>query len=87
MVIFVDRTKTLRPGADDISLNGSGSILEISGTIYAPNASAKLNGSDTSAVSAQVIAWSFQINGSGTGLTIDFDGDELFHLTGVGLVQ
>jgi hypothetical protein len=85
MVMFLDRTKTT--GGDDISLNGSNAVLNITGTIYAPKASVKLNGSNTSVVSAQIIAWSFQINGSGAGLTIDYAGAELFHLKGVGLVQ
>lgn len=87
MVIFIDRTKTMRPG-DDIFLNGSGSILDIAGTIYAPNGSVRLNGSDTTAaVSAQIIAWSFQINGSGAALTLNYDPAKVFHVRGSGLVQ
>jgi hypothetical protein len=84
MVIFVDRTKT-KP--DDIFLDGAGSILNISGTIYAGRGTIRLNGSDTTAVSAQLICWSFQVNGSGAGLTINYAPDALFHVKGVGLVE
>jgi len=87
MVIFVDRTRTMRPG-DDIFLNGANSVLDISGTIYVPNGSVRLNGSDsTAAISAQLICWTFQVNGSGAGLTINYRGDQLFHLRGSGLVE
>jgi hypothetical protein len=84
MVIFVDRTQS-KP--DDIFLDGESSVLNISGTIYAANGTVRLNGSDSDAVSAQIICWTFQVNGSGAGLTIDYDPDDLFHLTGTGLVQ
>jgi hypothetical protein len=84
MVIFADRTKS-KP--DDIMLNGSNSSLSISGTIYAANGTVKLNGGATTVVSAQVICWSFQVNGSAASFTIDYDGSKLFHLKGVGLVE
>lgn len=84
MVIFVDRTKS-KP--DDIMLNGANSNLNISGTIYAANGTVQLNGGATSVVSAQVICWSFQVNGSGPGFTINYDANNLFHLKGVGLVE
>lgn len=88
MVFFVDRTKTMRPGTDDMYLNGAGSILNITGTVYVPNGSVRLNGSDTTAaVSAQIIAWSFQINGSGAAFTINYDPAKVFHVRGSGLVQ
>lgn len=84
MVMFVDRTKS-KP--DDIMLNGSNSSLSISGTIYAANGTVKLNGGATTVVSAQVICWSFQVNGSAASFIIDYDGSKLFHLKGVGLVE
>jgi len=84
MVMFVDRTRS-KP--DDIMLNGSNSSLSISGTIYAPHGTVKLNGGATTVVSAQVICWSFQVNGSAASFTIDYDGTKLFHLKGVGLVE
>jgi Putative Flp pilus-assembly TadE/G-like len=84
MVIFVDRTRS-KP--DDVDLDGSASTLSISGTIYAPSGTVKLNGSSSTSVSAQVICWSFQVNGSGASFTINYDGTKLFHLKGVGLVE
>jgi hypothetical protein len=85
MVIFVDRTKS-KPA--DVDLDGAGSFLTLSGTIYAPSGVVKLNGSDTTAdVDVQLICWTFQINGSGASLTINYDPSKLFHLTGVGLVE
>jgi hypothetical protein len=85
MVIFVDRTKS-KPA--DIDLDGAGSFLTLSGTIYAPSGVVKLNGSDSTAdVDVQLICWTFQLNGSGASLTINYDPDKLFHVTGVGLVE
>jgi hypothetical protein len=86
MVIFVDRAAGFG-GVDDIDLNGGGSTLDVTGTIYAPSGKVKLNGSSTDVVSAQVICYNFQVNGSGSAFTINYDGDSLFHLQGVGLVE
>jgi hypothetical protein len=87
MVIFVDRALAAG-GGDDIDLNGSNSILELSGTIYSPTGTVKLNGSDSTAdVSAQFICWSFQINGSGAGFTLTYSPDDVFHVRGTGLVE
>jgi hypothetical protein len=84
MVIFVDR-KQAKPA--DIDLNGATSTLSITGTLYAPSGTVKLNGSSSTSVSAQIICWSFQVNGSGASFTINYDADKLFHLKGVGLVE
>jgi hypothetical protein len=86
MVIFVDRSASFG-GGFDIDLNGEDANLSVSGTIYAPNATVKFNGSDTDVLSAQVICYSFQVNGSGSAFTIDYDPDKLFHVKGVGLVE
>ena len=86
MVIFVDRVAAFG-GVDDIVLNGGGSVLNVTGTIYAPTAPVKFNGSAPDTISAQVICYSFQVNGSGASFTIDYNPGNLFHLTGVGLVQ
>jgi hypothetical protein len=86
MVIFVARAPAAAPGFD-IDLNGENSTLSITGTVYAPTASIKLNGSSTDVVSAQLICYDFQVNGSGSAFTIDYDADKLFHLKGVGLVE
>jgi hypothetical protein len=64
MVIFVDRVQGAG-GIVDVVLNGAGSILNISGTIYAPTSMVKLNGSTTDAISAQLICYDFEVNGSG----------------------
>ncbi|HLO36324.1 MAG TPA: pilus assembly protein TadG-related protein [Candidatus Deferrimicrobium sp.] len=85
MVIFVDRDYPT--GTVAIDLNGDGSNLAVSGTIYAASGTVKLNGGASSSISAQVICYNFQVNGSGSSFTIDFNPDELFHVKGVGLVQ
>jgi Flp pilus assembly protein TadG len=84
MVIFVDRTKS-KP--DDVFLNGSDSELNITGTIYAANGTVRLNGTESDVASAQIICWTFQVNGDSLGLTVNYNPDDLFHFTGVGLVQ
>jgi hypothetical protein len=87
MVIFIDRTLAAG-GGFDIDLNGAGSTLILEGTVYAATGTVKLNGSDsTSQVEAQLICWSFQVNGSGPGLTINYSPDNLFHVRGTGLVE
>jgi hypothetical protein len=86
MVIYVDRNYSIT--GDEIFLNGADSTLMIRGTVYAPNGSIRFNGSDSYAdVSAQLICWTFQVNGSGAGLTIDYDPSQVFHLKGSGLVE
>jgi hypothetical protein len=85
MVIYVDRNYPTNTVA--VNLNGGGSILEITGTIYAPSASVQLNGSATDTISAQVICYNFQVNGSGASFTLDYNPGSLFHVKGVGLVQ
>lgn len=86
MVIFVDRAAAVGTGFD-IDLNGENANLSVSGTIYAPSGRIKFNGSDTDVLSAQVICYNFQVNGSGSAFTINYDPDNLFHLKGVGLVE
>jgi len=85
MVIFVDRTAAT--GNGDIDLNGDGSTLIISGTIYAATGNVKLNGSDSSAIGTQLICYNFVLNGSGAAFTLNYSPDDLFHLKGVGLVE
>jgi hypothetical protein len=85
MVIFVDRAHAT--GTGDIDLNGGGSTLIISGTIYAPTANVKLNGSDSDSIGTQLICFNFEVNGSGSAFTLDYQPDDLFHLKGVGLVE
>ena len=85
MVIFVDRTAAT--GLGDVDLNGDGSTLIISGTIYAATGNVKLNGSSSSAIGTQLICFNFQLNGSGAAFTLDYRPDDLFHLKGVGLVE
>jgi hypothetical protein len=86
MVMFIDRVAAVG-GATDIDLNGAGSILNVTGTMYAPSGTITFNGSATDVLSAQVICFSFQVNGSGASFTLDYNPDNLFHVTGVGLVQ
>ncbi len=86
MVIFVDREAAVATGFD-IDLNGADANLSVTGTIYAPSGSVKFNGSDTDTLSAQVICFNFQVNGSGASFDINYDPDNLFHVTGTGLVE
>lgn len=86
MVIFVDRAAAFG-GGFDIDLNGADANISVTGTIYAPSATMKFNGSDTDTLSAQVICYSFQVNGSGAAFTIDYNPGNLFHVTGTGLVE
>ena len=86
MVIFVDRIAN-PVGATAIDLNGGGSVLNVTGTMYAATGQVKFNGSATDVISAQVICYNFQVNGSGATFTIDYNPNNLFHLTGIGLVQ
>jgi hypothetical protein len=85
MVIFVDRTAAT--GSGDIDLNGEGSTLIISGTIYAATGNVKLNGSESDAIGTQVICFNFQVNGSGSAFTLNYVPEDLFHVKGVGLVE
>jgi hypothetical protein len=85
MVIFVDRAAAT--GNGDIDLDGAGSTLIISGTIYAATGNVKLNGSESSAIGTQLICYNFVLNGSGAAFTLDYSPDDLFHLKGVGLVE
>jgi hypothetical protein len=86
MVMFVDREAN-PVGTTAIDLNGGGSVLNVTGTIYAATGQVIFNGSATDVISAQVICYNFQVNGSGASFTIDYNPDNLFHLTGIGLVQ
>jgi hypothetical protein len=86
MVIFVDRDAAAG-GADDVDLNGDGSTLDVTGTIYAATGTVKLNGGASTVLSTQVICYSFQVNGSGASFEIKYSPDDLFHLKGVGLVE
>jgi hypothetical protein len=85
MVIFKDRAVAVTTG--DIDLDGGGSNLVISGTIYAPTGNIKLNGSESDAIGSQLICYNFQINGSGSAFTLNYAPDDLFHVRGVGLVE
>lgn len=86
MVIFVDRTASFG-GGFDIDLDGADANISITGTIYAPSATMKFNGSDTDTLAAQVICYSFEVNGSGAAFNIDYNPGDLFHVTGTGLVE
>ena len=43
--------------------------------------------SSTDVNGTQVICYNFQVNGSGASFTMDYNPANLFHVTGVGLVQ
>jgi putative Flp pilus-assembly TadE/G-like protein len=87
MLIFADRNLTTRPTSADIQINGGASALTMTGTIYAPAALITINGSGATALSTQIICYDFQVNGSSGTLNITYNDADLFHLSGVGLVQ
>ncbi len=83
IVIFGDRTT-----AAAITLNGSSTNLNISGTIYAPLSLVTVTGSGAVSIAVQVIAYDFNVTGSpGSSLTVTYSSGGVFQLTGVGLVQ
>ena len=55
--------------------------------MYSATGQVIFNGSATDVISAQVICYNFQVNGSGASFTINYQPADLFHLTGIGLVQ
>ncbi|HLY14071.1 MAG TPA: pilus assembly protein TadG-related protein [Candidatus Limnocylindrales bacterium] len=83
MVLFVDRGFANA----SVSLNGSTTSFSITGTIYAPTALIKVNGSGATSFSAQIITYDVQVNGSGGSLNIPYNSGSFFHLKGIGLVQ
>ncbi len=82
MVIFQDRTLN-----STVTLNGSSSGLKVSGTIYAPDALVQINGSNSTAMNTQVIAYDFKFNGSGGSMNVGYDANSFFHIRGSGLVK
>jgi len=55
--------------------------------IYAATATVRVNRDEGTALSAQIIAWDFTINGNSGTLLVDYNPDALFQLEGVGLVE
>ncbi len=86
MVIFEDRTQSVSSGYD-LTLNGSGSNLNVTGTIYMPKGSVKVNGSNSTAMNTQIIAWDFLLSGNGGNMTVGYQASSFFHVRGSGLVQ
>ncbi len=96
MVIFQDRTLfvsgtgTPTGGATrtaDLQLDGSSSNLNVTGTIYMPLGMVQVNGSNSTAMNTQIIAYDFKFNGSGGSMSVGYNGDSFFHVRGSGLVQ
>jgi hypothetical protein len=85
MLIFVDRITT--DPRLTVTLNGSDTNTTLEGTIYAPTSTVILNGNAANSIATQVISYNFQINGSSGDLTVTYNSDSLFQLSGVGLVQ
>ncbi len=85
MVIFGDRDLSL--GGDEFTLNGSTSPMEVAGTIYIPSGDVKVNGSDSVLILDQVIASTYQINGSGGTVDIRYRSGVTARVSGLGLVQ
>lgn len=82
ILIYQERNATSQPGFD---ISGEGRILEMSGTVYFPQANVKLAGNGDS-VTVQVIADTWDVTGNGS-LNITYDADAFVKLRGTGLVQ
>jgi hypothetical protein len=82
ILLYQDRNATNQP---DITINGEGRVLELSGTIYAPEAEVKVSGRGDS-IATQIIADSWDVTGNGV-LDITYDAESLVKFRGTGLVQ
>jgi Flp pilus assembly protein TadG len=82
ILIYQDRNATSQPGLD---ISGEGRILELSGTIYLPQANVKLAGNGDS-IATQIISDTWDVTGNGI-LNITYDADSLVKFRGTGLVQ
>jgi Flp pilus assembly protein TadG len=94
MVIFQDRTLsvsgTTTGGTNrtpDLQLNGGSSNLSVTGTIYMPLGMVQVNGSNSTAMDTQIIAYDFKFNGNGGNMNVGYQGSSFFHVRGSGLVQ
>ena len=76
IVIFQDRS--LNVAGDDVTLNGSDSETVVAGLIYLPTGDMKINGNDGTLTLGQVIASTYQINGTGFFYITE---DDLFEST------
>jgi hypothetical protein len=85
LVIYGDRHLSL--AGDEFTLNGSSSPMEVAGTIYLPTGDVKVNGSTSSLILDQVIASTYQINGSGGTVDIRYRSGVTARVSGLGLVE
>jgi hypothetical protein len=86
LVIFQDRTVSL-PG-DDVTLNGSSAqATSVRGIIYLPSGDLKVNGSSSVFTMDQIIAQTFQINGSGGTVNVLRETGVDAEISAVGLVE
>lgn len=86
LVIFQDRTVSI-PG-DDVTLNGSSAqAAEVRGIVYVPQGDVKINGSNSTFTTDQVIANTFKINGSGGTINVLRETGVDAVISGVGLVE
>lgn len=70
-----------------ISLTGGGA-MNIAGTIYAPHAHVKMEGtgSSTARLAVQIISWTWDVGGT-ANLYMPYDPSQLYHITQRGLVH
>ncbi len=94
LVIFEDRTLSMSPTTTplasrtpDLVINGNGSNMTVNGTIYLPAGYVQINGNQGTNENSQVIADEFKITGNSGTMTVNYNGTDFFHLSGVGLVQ
>jgi hypothetical protein len=86
LVLFQDRNVAL--AGDDITLNGADSqATDVRGIIYAPQGDVKVNGSASVFSMDQVIANTFQINGSGGTVNVLRETGVDAKIEAVGLVE
>jgi hypothetical protein len=82
IVIFQDRALTT-----PVTLNGSSSITEVMGIIYAPAAQIKLNGNGGTLITDQIIANTYDIKGDEGTIKVMRDTGVDAVLTAAGLVD
>lgn len=94
IVIFEDRALSVSgtttggvTRTPDLVLNGGSSNLNVTGTVYMPLGMVQVNGSNSTAMNTQILAYDFKFNGSGGNMTVGYNAGSFFHLRGSGLVK
>jgi hypothetical protein len=84
LVIWQDGSIAKQPA---ITIDGSGAVMDITGTFYAPKALLSITGDSGDTLTTQVIAYDFVVNGNASGLNVNFDESYFIQFHAEGLVQ